>query len=110
VAVEVAPDLEVSTEIEQLVFRAAQEAIRNVAAHADAEHVTIGLSSQDGALTLKVVDDGRGFDADELSGRRDQGHMGLLMLDDLTRSAGGELHIRSRRGAGTTIELEVPAR
>jgi two-component system, NarL family, sensor kinase len=110
VAVEVEPDLEVSTEIEQLVFRAAQEAIRNVAAHAAAEHVTIGLSRQDGLLKLNVVDDGRGFDADELSDRRDQGHMGLLMLDDLTRSAGGELHIRSRRGAGTTIELEVPAR
>jgi signal transduction histidine kinase len=110
VAVEVDPDLVVSTEIEQLVFRAAQEAIRNVAAHAGAEHVTIGVSSEDGSLRLKVVDDGRGFDADELSGRRDQGHMGLLMLGDLARSAGGELHIRSRHGAGTIIELEVPAR
>jgi two-component system, NarL family, sensor kinase len=110
VAVEVDPDLVVSTEIEQLVFRAAQEAIRNVAAHAKAEHVTIGVSGEDGSVALRVVDDGRGFDADELSSRRDQGHMGLLMLGDLARSAGGELHVTSRRGAGTTIELEVPAR
>ncbi len=110
VSVEVDPDLVVSTEIEQLVFRAAQEAIRNVATHARADHVTIRVSSEDGSVTLKVIDDGAGFDADELSTRRGQGHMGLMMLGDLARSAGGELHVTSRRGAGTTIELEVPAR
>ena len=110
VEVEVDPDLVVSTEIEQLVFRAAQEAIRNVPTHAEAEHVAIGVSGEDGQVTLRVSDDGRGFDADELAGRRDQGHMGLLMLGDLARSAGGELRITSHPGAGTTVELEVPAR
>ena len=72
--------------------------------------MTIGVSSEDGSVTLKVIDDGCGFDTDELTGRRDQGHLGLMMLGDLARSAGGELQVTSRRGAGTTIELEVPAR
>jgi signal transduction histidine kinase len=109
VAVEVDPDLVVSTEIEQLVFRAAQEAIRNVAAHAEATHVTVGVSCEHGSVTLRVVDDGRGFDADEPPGRP-EGHFGLLMLSDLARSAGGELRVTSRIGAGTTVELGVPAR
>jgi signal transduction histidine kinase len=110
VAVEVQPDLDVSTEIEQLVFRTAQEAIRNVAAHAAATHVTIDVGGEDGGVKLRVVDDGRGFDADEPPGRPEQGHFGLLMLGDLARSAGGDLRVTSRRGAGTTVELEVPAR
>jgi signal transduction histidine kinase len=110
VEVEVDPELVMSTEVEQLVFRAAQESIRNVTTHAEAGHVAIGVSGEDGQVTLRVSDDGRGFDADELAGRRDQGHMGLLMLGDLARSAGGELRITSRPGAGTTVELEVPAR
>jgi two-component system NarL family sensor kinase len=110
VALDVQPDLDVSTEIEQLVFRTAQEAIRNVAAHAAARHVTIGVGGDDGSVTLRVVDDGRGFDADEPPGGPEQGHFGLLMLGDLARSAGGELRVTSQIGAGTTIELEVPAR
>ena len=61
-------------------------------------------------MTLRVSDDGRGFDADELAGRRDQGHMGLLMLGDLASLPVATLRITSRPGAGTTVELEVPAR
>src|SRR5262249_35568203 len=110
VEVDVDPDLVVSIEIEQLVFRAAREVIGNVTTHADAEHVAIAVSGENGQVTLRVTDDGRGFDAEELAGRRDQGHMGLLMLGDLARSAGGDLRITSRPGSGTTVEMEVPAR
>ncbi|MDX6494505.1 MAG: two-component system, NarL family, sensor kinase [Gaiellales bacterium] len=106
VALEVQPALDLSTEVEQIVFRTAQEAIRNVAAHAEARHVSVDVSGEDGLVSLRVADDGRGFDA---AGRPEQGHLGLLMLGDLARSAGGELRITSQLGAGTTVELEVPA-
>ncbi len=110
VEVAVQPGLDVSTEVEQLVFRTTQEAIRNVAAHAAAEHVSIDFSGKNGTVILHVTDDGRGFDESELDDRRQQGHLGLLMLGDLATSAGGDLRVTSANGGGTTIELEVPAR
>jgi two-component system NarL family sensor kinase len=109
VTVEVEPGPDLSTEVEQLVFRTAQEAIRNVAAHAGAEHVDIEVTRNGAGLTLRVSDDGRGFDQAALADRREQGHLGLVMLGDLAQSAGGSLRIISEPGDGTTIELEVPA-
>ena len=106
VAVEAGPDL--STDVERLVFRTAQEAIRNVGSHAAAEHVAVAVSRANGTLTLRVSDDGRGFDQRTLTSRRAEGHMGLAMLGDLAESAGGTLQVRSSPGSGTTVELEVP--
>jgi two-component system NarL family sensor kinase len=96
------------SEVERLVFRTAQEAIRNVSAHAAAEHVTIVVAQTDGTVTLDVADDGRGFDEAELESRRAEGHMGLSMLGDLARTSGGALRVRSASGTGTTVHLEVP--
>ena len=110
VTVDVEPGPELPTEVQQLVFRTAQEAIRNVGAHAGAEHVSIEVTQSDGGLTLRVSDDGRGFDQTAQAERREQGHLGLVMLRDLAESAGGSLRIISRPGDGTTVELEVPAR
>jgi signal transduction histidine kinase len=94
---------------EQLVFRVAQEAMRNVAAHAAARHVALRLAIDAGSATLEVRDDGRGFDPAALAGRREQGHMGLQLLADLAEDAGGALEVSSAPGEGTTVRLEVPA-
>ena len=110
VEADVDPDLALPTETEQLLFRVAQEAVRNIIAHAAADRVTIHVAGDDGVATLRVVDDGRGFDADELERRRTEGHIGLAVLRDLAESAGGTLSVRSAPGAGTTIDLEVPVR
>ena len=109
VAVDVEDGLDVPTEVEQLVFRTAQEAIRNVGAHAAAASVAIGVARTDGVVRLRVTDDGRGFDADEVARRRAEGHMGLALLRDLAEARGGALRIDSAPGHGTTVELEVPA-
>ncbi|HEX3331896.1 MAG TPA: ATP-binding protein [Gaiellales bacterium] len=108
VAVDVQDELDVPTEVEQLVFRTAQEAIRNVGNHAAAEHVAIGVTRIDGSVRLRVVDDGRGFDAEEMARRRAEGHMGLALLRDLAEARGGALRIDSAPNRGTTVELEVP--
>jgi len=108
VAVDVQSGLDLPTEVEQLVFRTAQEAIRNVGSHAAAEHVSIDVGQTNGTVLLRVADDGRGFDEDELARRRGEGHMGLAMLRDLAESTGGRLRVASTQGGGTTVELEVP--
>jgi two-component system, NarL family, sensor kinase len=107
VTVDVEPGLELPEEVERLVFRAAQEAIRNAGSHAAAHHVDISVEKMNGTVTLRVTDDGRGFDDGGLKTRRAEGHMGLVMLRDLAEAAGGTLAITSAPGAGTTVELDV---
>ncbi|HET6847819.1 MAG TPA: ATP-binding protein [Gaiellales bacterium] len=110
VSVEVEPGLRLPTEVEQLVFRAAQEALRNAGSHAGAGHVDLDVHTTDTAVTLRVRDDGRGFDAADAAARRSEGHLGLSMLRDLSEAAGGRLRVDSAPGTGTTVELEVPLR
>ncbi|HEY7077110.1 MAG TPA: sensor histidine kinase [Solirubrobacteraceae bacterium] len=100
--------LDVGPEQERLLYRAAQEALRNVARHADAEHVRVRAGRVNGHATLRVEDDGRGFaPGDDEEGRR---HFGLRMLADLAADAGGALTIDSEPGAGTRVRMEIPAR
>jgi len=110
VSVDVEEGLELPTAVEQLVFRTAQEAIRNVAAHAAAGHVSIRVAQANGTVTLRVADDGRGFAPDALATRRAEGHVGLSLLRDLVEADGGTLRVDSVVGDGTTVALEVPVR
>jgi signal transduction histidine kinase len=89
------------------VLRIAQEALQNALRHAHAERVTVGLRAADGHVVLEVSDDGVGFDPDaaRLRARR----LGLTSMEERARRIGGRLEIRSERGAGTTVRLEVGA-
>jgi signal transduction histidine kinase len=113
----VATELEVSPEAATvegdgaaLVYRVAREAVRNAAAHAAPTTVRIQLTRPaPGAARLLIADDGRGFaDAARERGAT-EGHLGLTLLDDLAKQAGGRLTVRSREGGGTTVVLELPA-
>jgi two-component system NarL family sensor kinase len=88
---------------DNLVYRVAREALRNVAEHAQATRVTVTVSPE----RLTVADDGRGFDAAERGRRRDEGHVGLALLEDLTGESGGTLTVSSEPSAGTTVILEL---
>ncbi len=104
-------DLDLPVATEALVFRAAQEALRNVVAHAGADNVTVSVSRENGSVHLSVRDDGRGFTPDDPSGaarERASGHFGLRALDDLVRDADGSLRVQSAPGAGTLVAMEVP--
>lgn len=101
------PSVDLPRSIESLIFRVAQESLRNVAQHSGATHAGLALTVRpDGAL-LEVSDDGAGVDVERALGRRD-GHVGMQVLRDLTEEAGAVLQIRSAPGAGTTVRLEVP--
>jgi signal transduction histidine kinase len=106
VRVDVDDTLEPRTE--QLIFRVAQEALRNIAKHADAELVELVVARENGTVTLDVTDDGRGFDAEALINRPANGHIGLRLLHDLTASSGGHLDVSSKPGEGTRVHLELP--
>jgi signal transduction histidine kinase len=103
--VDIPEHLELSRRAESLLFRGAQEALRNVASHADASRVVVGVRQGPGYARLVVTDDGRGFDPDNGA---PTGHFGLRTLRDLTVDAGGRLEVASRPGEGTTVSIEVP--
>ena len=104
------PAVRLGRDQEALVYRVAQEAVRNVIAYAGARTVRVELRANGPAARLVVADDGRGFSAEERAERAAEGHLGLSLLEELARQAGGSLAIRSGEGAGTTVELEVPPR
>ncbi|HTK15597.1 MAG TPA: ATP-binding protein [Acidimicrobiia bacterium] len=92
----------------RLLYRSAQEGVRNTLDHAQATSVRIDVTQRNGAAVLDLVDDGRGFDSAEVATRRAGGHFGLLALRGLVTDAGGRLEVRSQPGAGTTLHVEVP--
>jgi two-component system sensor histidine kinase UhpB len=94
---------ELDADQEIAIYRVAQEALANVARHAEASRVEIDLDAAPGALELRVRDDGRGFNAT----RRGTG-LGLDGMAERARLVGGELTIDSQPGRGTELVLRVP--
>jgi two-component system sensor histidine kinase UhpB len=94
----------VQSDSEIVIYRVAQEALSNVAQHASAGHVEVGLHGRNGhGLELVVRDDGRGFDPDAT---RDT--LGLLGMAERARLVGGKLDVTSSPGGGTALTLQVP--
>jgi len=91
-----------------LLFRTAQEAVRNIGAHSGAEQVDIKVVEAGEMVRLVIDDDGRGFDGDVIAERAEGGHFGLRALSDLIAGANGRLVVRSAPAAGTRVEAEVP--
>jgi signal transduction histidine kinase len=86
-------------------YRIAQEALTNVARHAAASHVEVALKTQNGFLTLAVVDDGRGFDALHLA---DSEGLGVAGMRERATLVGGNLDVRSQPHEGTRVYFKVP--
>ena len=88
------------------LFRICQESLTNVARHAGASHVHITLQEkEDNIILLKIGDDGKGFEFRE-TGRRKT--LGLLGMKERTLMMGGNFHIDSHPGKGTTLLVTVP--
>jgi signal transduction histidine kinase len=94
--------------VEAHLFRAAQEAIRNVAAHAAARSVSVSVRRDGPVVALSVIDDGTGFERDGAGATTANGHFGLRLLSDLAAETGGRLEVDSAPGAGTRVTMEVP--
>lgn len=87
------------------MFRILQEALTNVARHAHAGAVRIGLRQRGRMLTLTVRDNGRGITKAELTSVES---IGLLGMTERARLLGGRVSIAGARGRGTTITVKVP--
>jgi two-component system sensor histidine kinase UhpB len=88
------------------LFRIAQEALRNVAKHADARQVELTLTRTPEGLQLLIVDDGRGFD---LAGARGAAAgLGLVSIDERARLLRGNVQIDTRPRGGTRLHVRIP--
>ena len=109
VTVEVSPDARFGERVDETVYRAAREALRNVATHAGATTVRVDVRRADGRAILEIADDGRGLDPAEVDQARGDGHLGLQILRDLVDDVGGDLSISSPPAGGVLVHAELPA-
>jgi len=98
---------ELPGEMEQHLLRIAQEAVTNVLKHAGARRIWVKLHTEARKLYLRIVDDGRGFEHEDVFQSRG-GHFGLIGMRERAERLGGELHLSSHPGEGTEVEVMVP--
>jgi len=92
-------------EVETALYRIVQEALTNVARHAQATRVDVILERRGDRLVLIIEDNGVGFNLDAaVPGER----LGLVSMKERAEMLGGELEVESEIGRGTTILVEVP--
>lgn len=97
-------DLSLDPERALAIYRLVQEALTNVAKYAQASEVRVLLQRSGERALVRVQDDGRGFDPQQVR----EGSHGLLGMRFRVRSCGGDLELRSAPGQGTTIEATLP--
>ncbi len=93
-----------SLEVEQAVFRVAQEALANVARHSGASRAEVELFYDVNSVTLRVSDDGRGFDVENTP----KGGFGLESMAERAERLGGSFEVESEPGEGTRVALILP--
>ncbi len=91
------------------LYRIVQQGVANVVRHAMASQASISMHFNNGMLTLKIEDNGVGFEVpDKVAELAREGHYGLAGITERVESIGGELQIDSRPDYGTTLEIDVP--
>jgi two-component system, NarL family, sensor histidine kinase LiaS len=103
--VHVRGERETPLEVEQALFRVAQEALANVARHSDAKSVEVDLIYETSGVTLRVADDGRGFDPEKEDGGDG---FGLKSISERLAKLGGHVDIQSAPGEGTRLVCVCP--
>ena len=92
------------------IYKIAAEALRNAFRHAQAGLVEVEIRYDDDEFRLRVRDDGKGIDPKVLATQGLEGHYGLRGMPERAAVIGGELAVWSEVGAGTEVELRLPAR
>lgn len=102
---ELGPEPATSAEVQQALYRIAQEAMQNAAKHARAAQVTLRMYNHGPTVVLEIIDDGEGFvPVGDFPGR-----LGLRSMRERAAAAGGRLEILSRPGRGTVVRAALPA-
>jgi len=91
-------------------YRVAAEAITNAYLHADARHIDVHIEFGKNGLSLRVADDGHGFDARQPVPATPTGHWGLMGMRERAARIRGQLKVSSSAVTGSIVELHIPAR
>lgn len=103
------PFRELDADTSLSIYRILQEALNNVAKHAQSEEVFVTLVLKKGAVQLTVEDDGVGFDLDSAEDdAMGQGTLGIMIMKERAALAEGELTLESGIGKGTVVSVEIP--
>jgi NarL family two-component system sensor histidine kinase YdfH len=94
-----------SSACSEAILRSVAEGLLNVARHARANQVWLGVTEHHEQLAIEVRDDGKGFDPEAVA---EPGHYGLLGLGERAQSLGGQLVLRTAPGEGTTLRILLP--
>lgn len=97
------------SQVEIALFRIGQEAINNVLKHAQAGHVQLALALHDGQVSLRIDDNGKGFDPGQPLDAQDAQHLGLATMHERASLLGGQFICTSAPGGGTQLHARVPA-
>jgi signal transduction histidine kinase len=101
------PPAGLPVEVQAILYRVAQEAIRNAQKHASPAGIRVELGRRDGGAVMRVVDDGRGFRPEAANEYR-PGHAGLCSMRARMDLLGGSFRLDTAPGAGCAIEVWVP--
>ncbi len=102
-------DVRVPEHIELALYRIAQEGLQNIVKHARASTIRLRFTVDDDTARLEIADNGVGFDTFENPlGGDEMGGYGVLSMSERAELVGGQLNIRSRPGAGTTVTATIP--
>jgi signal transduction histidine kinase len=91
------------------IFRIAREALRNAFSHSRGRLIETELAYTEDLFRLRIRDNGKGIDPDQRLKAERRGHWGLRGMRERTEHLGGKLEVWSEPGAGTEIELRIPA-
>ena len=94
-------DCDLPSDVKVAYYRIAQEALNNIAKHAQATEVDVHLDCQDGKAVLEIQDNGRGFTPDSVS----PDHLGLGIMQERADKIGAELSLSSEAGSGTRVRV-----
>lgn len=98
-----------NSDIELVLFRIVQEALNNIRKHAQASRAVISLAYRPHKIVITVEDNGRGFNLEtESHTALDRGSLGLISMRERAKLIGADLNIKSGRGQGTAVSVEVP--
>jgi signal transduction histidine kinase len=91
-----------------VLYRVAQEALTNVARHAQATEAEVTIQKLDGAIRMEIKDNGKGFLQDRLPPPKKNKRLGLLGMRERVEMVNGSFTIESAPGKGTTVQAQVP--
>lgn len=95
--------------VRTMLYRVAQEALTNVARHAQAGQVALTIRDLDGGIRMEIADDGKGFEMNGAASAQKSNRLGLLGMRERVEMIGGTFAIVSVPGQSTTISVVVPA-